>query len=64
VRGTKLDPDNVRKRHFWPLLKRANLPHVRIHDLRDCFATLLASVVHHRILHIVLDHESLDTTLT
>jgi integrase len=64
VRGTKLDPDNVRKRHFWPLLKRANLPHVRIQDLRDCFATLLASVVHHRILHIVLGHETLDTTLT
>jgi integrase len=64
VRGTKLDPDNVRKRHFWPLLKRANLPHVHIQDLRDCFATLLASVVHHRILHIVLGHESLDTTLT
>jgi integrase len=63
VRGTKLDPDNVRKRHFWPLLKRANLPHVRIQDLRDCFATLLASVVHHRILHIVLGHESLETTL-
>ena len=59
----KLDPDNVRKRHFWPLLKRANLPHVRIQDLRDCFATLLASVVHHRILHIVLGHESLETTL-
>ena len=30
--GTKVDPDNVRKRHFLPLLKRAALPHVRIHD--------------------------------
>jgi site-specific recombinase XerD len=59
----KLDPDNVRKRHFLPLLKRANLPLVRIHDLRDCFATLLAGVVHYRVLHIVLGHESLDTTL-
>ena len=47
--GTKLDPDNTRQRHFLPLLKRANLPHARIHDLRDCFATLLGSVVHHRI---------------
>jgi integrase len=61
--GTKLDPDNVRKRHFLPLLKRAGLPHVRIHDLRDCFATLLASVVHYRILHIVLGHETLETTM-
>jgi integrase len=61
--GTKVDPDNVRKRHFLPLLTRANLPHVRIHDLRDCFATLLASVVHYRILHIVLGHETLETTM-
>ena len=59
----KLDPDNTRQRHFVPILKRANLPHTRIHDLRDCFATLLSSVVHHRILHIVLGHEHLDTTL-
>lgn len=63
VKGTKIDPDNVRKRHFHPLLKRANLPHVRLHDLRECFATLLAGVVHYRILHIILGHESLDTTL-
>jgi integrase len=61
--GTKVDPDNVRKRHFLPLLKRGGLPHVRIHDLRDCFATLLASVVHYRILHIVLGHETLETTM-
>ena len=63
VKGTKLDPDNVRQRHFLPLLKRAHLPHIRLHDLRDCFATLLAGVVHYRILHIVLGHETLDTTL-
>ena len=61
--GTKLDPDNTRQRHFLPLLQRAHLPHTRLHDLRECFATLLASVVHHRILHIVLGHEHLDTTL-
>jgi integrase len=46
-----------------PLLKRADLLHARIHDLQDCFATLLASVVPHRILHIMLGHEYLDTTL-
>lgn len=61
--GKKLDPDNVRHRHFGPLLKRAELPHIRVHDLRDCFATMLASVVHYRILHMVLGHERLDTTL-
>jgi integrase len=63
VKGTKIDQDNVRQRHFLPLLQRANLPHTRIHDLRDGFATLLAGVVHYRILHIVLGHERLDTTL-
>lgn len=63
VKGTKVDPDNVRHRHFGPLLKHADLPHMRIHDLRDCFATLLASVVHYRILNIILGHEHLDTTL-
>jgi integrase len=63
VKGTKIDQDNVRQRHFLPLLKCANLPHIRIHDLRDGFATLLAGVVHYRILHIVLGHERLDTTL-
>ncbi|PON10794.1 hypothetical protein C2W62_48195 [Candidatus Entotheonella serta] len=35
VSGKKLDPDNIRPRHFGPLLKQAELPHVRIHDLRD-----------------------------
>jgi integrase len=63
VAGTKVYPDNVRKRHFLPLPTRASLPHVRIHDLRDCFATLLASVVRYRILHIVLGHETLETTM-
>jgi integrase len=63
AKGTKLDPDNTRQRHFLPGLKRANLPHTRLHDLRECFATLLASVVHHRILHMVLGHEHLETTL-
>jgi integrase len=63
VKGTAPDPDNTRHRHFVPLLRRANLPHTRLHDLRECFATLLASVVHHRILHLVLGHEHLDTTL-
>jgi integrase len=44
-------------------LQRANLPHTRIHDLRECCATLLASVVPYRILHMILGHEHLDTTL-
>jgi integrase len=32
--GELLDGDNLRKRVFAPILKKAILPHIRIHDLR------------------------------
>ena len=32
--GTRLDPSNLVERSFKPLLKRARLPDMRIHDLR------------------------------
>ncbi|NOT55868.1 MAG: site-specific integrase [Deltaproteobacteria bacterium] len=39
--GTRLDPDNFRGR-IWPkLLAKAGLRHIRIHDLRHSFASLL-----------------------
>ena len=39
--GTMLDGDHVRKRAFYPILKQAELRHVRLHDLRHTFASLL-----------------------
>lgn len=39
--GTPLNPSNVRNRHFLPILKRAGLPRIRLHDLRHTFVTLL-----------------------
>lgn len=39
--GTILNPENVVKRSFKPLLKRAGLPEIRFHDLRHTCATLL-----------------------
>jgi integrase len=39
--GGLLDPDNLRKRVFAGLLKRAELRRVRFHDLRHTFASLL-----------------------
>jgi len=39
--GDLLDPDNLRKRVFTGLLKRAELRRVRFHDLRHTFASLL-----------------------
>jgi len=39
--GNHLDPDNVRKRVFYKVLKKAGIRHLRIHDLRHTFASLL-----------------------
>ena len=39
--GHPLDGDNVRSRVFYPLLEAAKLRHVRFHDLRHTFASLL-----------------------
>ena len=39
--GQPLDGDNVRRRVFQPALTKAKLRHVRIHDLRHTYASLL-----------------------
>lgn len=39
--GGHLDPDNVRKRVFYKVLKKAGIRHLRFHDLRHTFASLL-----------------------
>jgi integrase len=39
--GTMLDGDNIRHRAFHTALKKAGLRHIRIHDLRHTFASLL-----------------------
>ena len=39
--GNHLDPDNVRKRVFYEVLKKAGIRHLRFHDLRHTFASLL-----------------------
>lgn len=40
-RGTILDGDHIRRRAFRTVLKKAGLRHIRIHDLRHTFASLL-----------------------
>ena len=40
-KGTKLDPFNLKSRHFLPCLKTAGLRRIRFHDLRHTFASLL-----------------------
>lgn len=41
--GTPIDPDNLIKRLFVPLVQRAKLPAVGLHTLRHTFASLLIS---------------------
>ncbi len=39
--GQVLDEGNVRRRVFYPALEKAGLHHIRIHDLRHTFASLM-----------------------
>jgi integrase len=41
--GTLINPTNLRRRSYAPLLERAGLPQIRFHDLRHTCATLLLS---------------------
>ena len=52
------------RRIFKPLLKRAELPDIRLYDLRHTFATLwLESGEHPKILQEILGHSRISVTL-
>jgi integrase len=62
--GTPLDAPNIINRHFKPLLKRAQMPDIRWHDLRHTYATLLlAKGVHPKYVQAALGHASIQLTL-
>jgi integrase len=62
--GTLINPTNLRKRSFAPLLKRARLPQIRFHDLRHTCATLLLSRnVHPKFVQELLGHANIAITL-
>ena len=62
--GRPLEAGNMKRRSYWPLLKRAGLPHVRFHDLRHSAATLLFSLgVHPKIVQELLGHSQIGLTL-
>ncbi len=62
--GGPLDPANLRRRGFNQLLKRADLPPIRFHDLRHTAATLLlAANVHPKIVQNMLGHANISVTL-
>ena len=54
---------NVR-REFYVLLKAAELPRIRVHDLRHSCATIpLATGEHPKVVQEMLDHQSVQVTL-
>jgi integrase len=62
--GTPLNPENLVKRSFKPLLKRASLPEIRFHDLRHTCATLLLGRgVHPKLVQELLGHATIAMTL-
>ncbi len=62
--GDPLLIQNVRRRHFNPLLKAAGLPKIRLYDLRHTSATLLlASGEHPKVVAERLGHSSTNLTL-
>lgn len=62
--GTLINPTNLRKRSFAKLLKHANLPQIRFHDLRHTCATLLFSKgVHPKNVQELLGHANVAITL-
>lgn len=63
-RGHALNPSNLQKRSFKPLLRAAKCPEVRFHDLRHTAATLLLSAgVHPKIVSERLGHANVATTM-
>lgn len=58
--GTPVDVDNLTYRSFRPLLERAGLPRIRVHDLRHTAATLLLGKgVHPKIVQEMLGHSTI-----
>lgn len=62
--GTPINPENLVKRSFKPLLKKASLPEIRFHDLRHTCATLLLGrSVHPKLVQELLGHATIAMTL-
>ena len=62
--GNPLDPSNVKRYSYLPLLKRAGAPYIRFHDLRHTAATLLLLAgVHPKVVSEMLGHSDIAITL-
>ena len=57
-------PDHLLGRHSNPLLRRAGLPTIRLHDLRcSCATILLMAGKHPKYIQELLGHASINITL-
>ena len=62
--GTPMLGDNLLKRSFRPLLKKADLPSITFHELRHTFATFqLATGERPKVVQEILGHSSIKTTM-
>jgi site-specific recombinase XerD len=62
--GNTMSASNLVNRHFRPLLKRAKLARIRLHDLRHTCATLLLiKGVHPKYVQDLLGHANISITL-
>lgn len=62
-KGLPIDPRNF-TRHFDILLKRAGIPHIRFHDTRHTFATLMLELGEHpKVVQQMLGHSKIAVTL-
>jgi integrase len=62
--GNTKSGTNLLGRHVKPLLNRAELPHIRFHDLRHTCATiLLMAGKHPKYVQELLGHASINITL-
>jgi integrase len=63
-KGTLINPTNLRKRSFAPLLRRAGLPAITFHQLRHTAATiLLLKNVNPKVVSEMLGHATIAITL-
>jgi integrase len=62
--GTPLEPSNIDRRSFKPLLKKAGPPDIRFHDLRHtCATVLLSQGVNPKLVQELLGHADIKLTL-
>ena len=62
--GTPLDAHNLYHRDFKRILKKAGLRHIRIHDLRHTFASILIATGHNpKYIQSQMGHASINITM-